>query len=130
MLPHLGDGRVPPQKGAFGLLSSPLLAIFKDMSLLKGYLKKLSHLHLISDLKKIVFNKSSRFPALSDHLCLPVRELRNKQKETESITSWPVVVVPSFRAGPQARLSTFPSRAVGPLPCRAAWPCCQCLLSQ
>lgn len=65
MLPHLGDGRLPPQKGAFGLLFSPLLAVFKDVSLLKGYLMKLNHLHLLtSDLKTVVFNKSSRFPAL------------------------------------------------------------------
>lgn len=60
MLPHLGNRRLPPQKGAFGLLSS-LLAVFEDISLLKGYLMKLSSLHLLtSDLKQMAFNKSSR----------------------------------------------------------------------
>lgn len=53
MLPRLGDGRLPPKKGALGLLSSPPLAIFKDLSLLKGYPMKLSHLHLLTfDRKK------------------------------------------------------------------------------
>lgn len=69
--------------------SSLLLLLSLRISLLKGYLMKLNHLHLLtSDMKKILFNKSSRFPALLDNLYLPVSELRNKQTETKSITPW------------------------------------------
>lgn len=85
--PHTGDGR-SPQKGASGLLSSPLLAIFKDVSLLKRHLMTLSNSRLAtSDLKTIVFNQSSR-PQGSrgvGQLVLACIRLRNKQKG-ESIT--------------------------------------------
>lgn len=68
---------------------SPLLFFLSlKISLLKGYLMELN-IYIFSPLirKKIVFNKSSRFPALLDNLYLPVSELRNKQ-ETKRITPW------------------------------------------
>lgn len=102
MLPRLGDGRLPPKKGALGLLSSPPLAIFKDLSLLKGYPMKLSHLHLLTfdpKKKKVVFDKSSRFPALLDNVYLPVSELRHRQEETERVAPWPGRVAHSFKTG-------------------------------
>lgn len=77
---RLGDGRHPPQKGAFGLLFSPFLYIFKDTSVSKRYLMMLSNLHLTSDLKTIALSKSSRFPALLDNLCLPISEQKRRLK--------------------------------------------------
>lgn len=102
MLPQLGDGRLPPQKGAFGLLFSPLLAVFKDMSVFKGKLMKLSNLHLLTSAGKKIYilRQSSRqqVPALLDTLCLPILELQGSRKRLRASLQ-PVIVAHTFKMG-------------------------------
>lgn len=84
MLSHLGDGRFPPQKGALGLFFSPLLAVFKDISPLKGYLMKLNHLHLLtSDLK----TKAAGFLHCWT-TCIYLYQNSETHRKTESMTPW------------------------------------------
>lgn len=74
---------------------------------------KLNRLHLLtSDLKKVVFNKSSRFPALLDNLYLPVAEFRNKQKDWARLHG-PVIVIHSFKMGCFAWLFMFANKILG-----------------
>lgn len=99
--PHLGDGR-SPQKGAFGLLSCPLLAVFKDMSLLRRHLVTLSDLHLpTSGPKTVAFNRSSRRQVSCGvgQLVFPCIRLKTKQKEARASLHGLVMAIRSFRMG-------------------------------